>query len=57
MQTERYFTFREFLNYMMQFDNKSIDRASAPEFDLPIVKKMREKKARSKGRNKPGINT
>ena len=57
MRTERYFTFREFLNYMMQFDNKSIDRASAPEFDLPIVKKMREEKARRKGRNKPSINT
>ena len=57
MQTERYFTFREFLNYMMQFDNKSIDRPPALEFDLPIVKKMREKKARRKGRNKPSINT
>ena len=57
MQTERYFTFREFLNYMMQFDNKSIDRPPAPEFDLPIVKKMREEKARRKGRNKPSINT
>ena len=57
MRTERYFTFREFLSYMMQFDNKSIDRPPAPEFDLPIVKKMREEKARRKGGNKPSINT
>lgn len=57
MQTERNFTLSEFANYMRQFSKRYMDRPSAPEFDLPIVKKMREKNARRKGRNKPSINT
>ena len=48
MQTERYFTFREFLDYMMQFDKSNIDKPSAPEIDLPIVKKLREEKKRKR---------
>ena len=46
MGTERNLTLSELINYMRKFDDEFINRPSAPEIDLPIVKKLREEKKR-----------
>ena len=48
MGTERNLTLSELINYMMQFDKRNIDKQSAPEIDLPIVKKLREEQKRKR---------
>ena len=47
MGTERNLTLSELINYMRKFDDEFIN-TSAPEIDLPIVKKQ----AQSKGKGK-----
>ena len=36
------------LKKSLQFDKKNIDKPSAPEIDLPIVKKLREEQKRKR---------